>query len=115
MIESAALVAKKPFGHFLCRYFHWEMCSWMWSTLAVIYLSYCPINARYYEFTVGMSLVSVTVSSMSNVLSDYRNNLEPGMYLAIIKITLDIFAQKYHPSPLKKKKKPVIQAIYDLL
>jgi len=78
LIESAALVAKKPFGHFLCRYFHWEMCSWMWSTLAVIYLSYCPINARYYEFTVGMSLVSVTVSSMSNVLSDYRNNLEPG-------------------------------------
>ena len=72
------VVNAKSFWHFLCRYFHWEMCSWMWSTLAIIYLSYCPINARYYEFTVGMSLVSVTVSSMSNVLSDYRNNLEPG-------------------------------------
>ena len=61
------------------RYFHWEMCSWMWSTLTIIYLSNCPLNARYYEFTVGMSLVSVTVSSMSNVLSDYRINLEPGI------------------------------------
>ena len=83
------------------------MCSWMWSTLAVIYLSYCPINARYYEFTVGMSLVSVTVSSMSNVLSDYRNNLEPGMYLAIIKITLDIspfLPRNIILLPSKKKK-----------
>jgi len=56
-------------------YFHWEICSWVWIVLAVTYLSSCPLNSRYYEFTVGMSIVSVTVSSMSNLLSDYRINL----------------------------------------
>ena len=67
-----------------CRYFHWEICSWMWTSLAIIYLSNCPLNARYYEFTVGMSLVSITVSSMSNILSDYRINLPPGKQIKLI-------------------------------
>lgn len=46
--------------------------------LAIIYLIECPLNVRYYEFTVGMTIVSLTVSYLSNLLSDYRLNLPKG-------------------------------------
>ena len=59
-------------------YFHWEICTWIWMVLAMTYLVNCPLNARYYEFTVGMSVVSLTVSCLSNLLSDYRLNLPKG-------------------------------------
>ena len=49
-----------------------------WISLAFTYLSECPVNARYYEFTVGMSVVSVTICSISNLLSDYRLSIPYG-------------------------------------
>ena len=52
-----------------------------WISLAFTYLSECPVNARYYEFTVGMSVVSVTICSISNLLSDYRLSIPYGKLL----------------------------------
>ena len=70
-------VVQIPYLH---RYCHWEMWSMFWIALATTYLTECPVNARYYEFTVGMSVVSITICSISNVLSDYRLNLPYGEY-----------------------------------
>ena len=53
-----------------------------WISLAITYLTECPLNARYYEFTVGMSVVSVTVCSISNILSDFRLNMARGELLS---------------------------------
>jgi hypothetical protein len=51
-----------------------------WISLVTMYLSQCPLEARYYEFTVGMSVVSLTVCYISNLLSDFRRNLPQGKF-----------------------------------
>ena len=61
------------------------MWSMFWIALATTYLTECPVNARYYEFTVGMSVVSITICSISNLLSDYRLNLPYGEYTNLSK------------------------------
>ena len=74
------------------RYCHWEMWAMFWIGLAATYLAECPLNARYYEFTAGMSVVSVTICSISNLLSDYRLNLPYGKYTFLMRfpITCDV-------------------------
>ena len=64
------------------------MWAMFWIGLAATYLAECPLNARYYEFTAGMSVVSVTICSISNLLSDYRLNLPYGKYTSLMRFSI---------------------------
>merc|ERR1712018_445494 len=87
MIEVRKKLSTILIGSWAHWYCHWEMWAMFWIGLAATYLAECPLNARYYEFTAGMSVVSVTICSISNLLSDYRLNLPYGWKRAVFNLS----------------------------